>query len=84
MDEKLQGVCRLGGNMLRLKDGAAASLPPFTGRLRQGYTEGSAVNAIMTMNNLMSAAKAAQGNLKMMQYHDQVLGRNFNTFGRVA
>jgi hypothetical protein len=33
---------------------------------------------------LMSAAKAVQGNLNMMKYHDNALGQAFNTFGRVA
>ena len=38
----------------------------------------------MTLNNLVSSAKAAQANLKLMQFHDQLLGQTFNTFGRVA
>jgi flagellar basal body rod protein FlgG len=75
-------VAKAGANLLRLRDGAAVRAA--SGRVRQGHTEASAVDPILTMHAMMSAAKAAQSNLKMMQYHDQVLGQAFNTFGRVA
>ncbi|MCP3905586.1 MAG: flagellar basal body protein, partial [Planctomycetes bacterium] len=57
---------------------------PFRGSIIQGHIESSAVDPIITMNSMISAAKTAQANLKMMQYHDQILGRTFNTFARVA
>jgi flagellar basal body rod protein FlgG len=76
-----------GDSLLRLADGvhpAAAPGGAFTGQIRQGHVESSAVDPIITMNSMISAAKTAQANLKMMQYHDQILGRTFNTFARVA
>lgn len=73
-----------GENLMRYADGETPTPRPFTGRLEQGHTEASAVDPIMTMNGMMAAAKSAQSNLKMMQYHDQLLGQVFNTFGRVA
>ncbi len=73
-----------GENLLRFADGQRPTPGPVTGRLHQGHTEASAVDPIMTLNAMMAAAKSAQSNLKMMQYHDQLLGQAFNTFGRVA
>jgi len=73
-----------GNDLLRFADGERPATRPFTGRLEQGHTEASAVDPILTLNGMMAAAKSAQANLKMMQYHDQLLGQAFNTFGRVA
>lgn len=76
-------IVKAGHGLLRTLDPATAPVR-FDGAVRQGYTEASAVDPILTMNSMMNAAKAAQGNLRLMQYHDQLLGRAFNTFGRVA
>lgn len=78
------GLLKEGHNLLRFTDPDAAARGPFTGRVRQGYTEASAADPIMTLNAMISAAKAAQSNLKMMQYHDNILGLTVNTLGRVA
>ncbi|MBT8487123.1 MAG: hypothetical protein KJO43_16215, partial [Phycisphaerae bacterium] len=76
---------KLGDNLYRLRDGGdVASLASATGSVRQNFTEASAVDPIQTMTAMLAAAKAAQSNLKMMQYHDQALGQAINTFGRVA
>ena len=73
-----------GGNLLRVRDGAINDRRPAEGRVLQGYVEDSAVNAIKTLMALTGAAKAAQGNAKMMQYHDHIMGQAINTLGRVA
>ncbi len=77
-------LSKVGDNLLRFADDAAVSRQPSDARVRQGYTEGSAVDPILAMNAMMGAAKAAQSNMTMMQYHDHILGQAFNTFGRVA
>ena len=76
-------LVKVGDNLFR-HNGAPAQFPQADGRLRQSYVESSAVNPIMTLNSMVSAAKAAQSNLQMIQYHDHTLGQMFNTFGRVA
>ncbi|MCP3905330.1 MAG: flagellar hook-basal body protein, partial [Planctomycetes bacterium] len=65
-----------GASLLRFADGvdpATAPTRPFRGSIIQGHIESSAVDPIITMNSMISAAKTAQANLKMMQYHDQIL-----------
>jgi flagellar basal-body rod protein FlgG len=73
-----------GDNLLRDASGAPIARRPAEGRLQQGYLESSNVRPIMALNNLMSSAKAVQANIKMMQYHDHIMGQAINTMGRVA
>jgi flagellar basal body rod protein FlgG len=77
-------LIKAGHNLLRLDEGAELDAARPDGAIRQGFTEASAVNAITTLTSMMSAAKSVQSNLKMIQYHDNILGQAFNTFGRVA
>jgi flagellar basal body rod protein FlgG len=77
-------LVKVGDNLMRMDDPAALGRRPAAGRVIQGYTETSGVDPIRTMNSMISAAKRAQANLKMMQYHDHLLGQAFNTYGRVA
>ena len=49
-----------------------------------GHYESSGTNAISTMMEIVSATKAATGNAKMIQYHDQMLNASINTFARLA
>jgi flagellar basal body rod protein FlgG len=77
-------LIKAGENLLRLAENIRFDSQPATGRLRQGFTESSAVDPIKTLNSLIDASRAAQGNLRMMQYQDNALGQMFNTFGRVA
>ena len=53
-------------------------------RIHQRHLESSAVNAITALNDLIGASKAVQANVKMMQYHDHIMGQAVNTMGRVA
>lgn len=49
-----------------------------------GHYESSGTNAISTMMEIVAATKAATGNAKMIQYHDQMLNASINTFARLA
>ena len=52
--------------------------------LLPGHYESSGTNAIDAMMQIVSATKAATGNAKMIQYHDQMLNASINTFARLA
>ena len=52
--------------------------------LMPGHYESSGTNAIATMMEIVAATKAATGNAKMIQYHDQMLNASINTFARLA
>jgi len=76
---------KAGNGTFRLRDPGPESLSllPPDGRIHQSMVEASAVDPIATMNQLMAAAKSAQSNIKMMQFHDYLSGQAINTLGRV-
>lgn len=75
---------KAGEGLLRLAGDGRGLLQPGTGQLKQGHVEGSAVDPILALNELMGATKAAQASAQMMQYHDQLAAQAIGTFGRVA
>ncbi len=77
-------LVKIGGNLLR-----SDSIPPPSNRqtdrrVLPGHLENSAVDAITLLQDLVGAAKTFGGNIKMMQYHDHIMGQAINTFGRVT
>ncbi len=74
---------KVGDGMLRLRPGALLEPGAADGAVRQSMVESSAVDPISTMNSLMAAAKAANGNIRMMQFHDYLSGQAINVLGRV-
>ncbi|MEM8738207.1 MAG: flagellar hook-basal body protein [Planctomycetota bacterium] len=64
--------------------GADPRTPNPNPSLRVGALESSGTNAIATMMQIMAATKAATGNAKLIKYHDDLMDRAINTFGRVA
>ncbi len=77
-------LTKVGDNLLRINSTGTGERQSASGRLLQGHLESSAVDPILTLNALIGAAKTAQGNAKMMQYHDHLMGQAINTLGRVA
>lgn len=74
---------KAGENLFRVEGGAIQ--PSADGsQLVQGYTEGSAVDPVLTLTGMMAAAKAVQTNAQLMQYHDHIIGQTINTFARVS
>lgn len=75
---------RIGHGLFGLTEGATLPETPADARVRQGALESSGVDPIMTLNSMISAAKAANSNLKMMQFSDYLTGQAINTFARVS
>ncbi len=76
-------LVKAGQNLWRL-EGGPPDRQSAVGSVMQGYVESSAVNALTTLNDLISVTKTAQANAKMMQHHDNLIGQAVNTLGRVA
>ena len=77
-------LSKLGNNLLTVNSTDPQALRPADGRLLPRHLESSAVDPVMMLNAMISASKAASANLKMMQYHDHIIGQAVNTLGRVA
>ncbi|MEQ9455410.1 MAG: flagellar hook-basal body complex protein [Phycisphaeraceae bacterium] len=72
-----------GGNLLNIAD------PELRERVadplvKAGYLEGSGVNSWRALMDITKATSGVSGNARMIQYHDLVMDRAINTFGRVA
>jgi len=77
-------LVKIGGNLLRSDSIPQPSNRQTDRRVLPGHLENSAVNSITLLKDLVGAAKSFGGNIKMMQYHDHIMGQAINTFGRVA
>ncbi|MEM9345163.1 MAG: flagellar hook-basal body complex protein [Planctomycetota bacterium] len=72
-----------GKNLFEMRDGDSRQ-PIEEPVVLPGHYESSGTNAITTMMEIVSATKAATGNARMIQYHDQMLNASINTFARLA
>lgn len=72
------GLFRMNGAALP----AAAGQANITFQLRQGYTEGSNVNADQTMTDMMEAYRVFEANQKMMLIEDNALNQAVTQVGR--
>ena len=77
-------LVKAGDNLFRFDGLGPNARKPADGTLQQGALEGSAVDPILALNDLLNVSKAIQANVQLMQYHDHILGQAINTFGRVA
>lgn len=73
-----------GHSLLRPTPEAIANSAPATGRVEQGAIEASAVDEIDTLMKLTAASRAAQGNLRMLAMHDQLMDSAINRLGRIG
>jgi flagellar basal body rod protein FlgG len=81
--DDLDALSKQGGNLFvvaRPSDRETIDTPV----LKVGHLEGSAVDPISAMMSVTRAASAAQSNLRMLTYHDQLMDRAINTFARVG
>lgn len=59
-----------------------ASFQPFQGRILQGYLEGSNVNPVREMVEMIEALRAYEAAQRLIQIQDQTLDRAINDVGR--
>ena len=72
-----------GGNLLTPPPGVTPTALDAP-RIATEATEASGADPITALMGMMAATKAATGNLRMIQYHDQTMNSAINTFGRVG
>ncbi len=74
---------KLGNNLLTHPDAADAP-QSSNAQIVQGHVEGSGIDPIRTLNDLVSASKAVSSTTTMIRYHSTILDQAINTVGRVA
>jgi flagellar basal-body rod protein FlgG len=77
--ENMDSLRKFGDN---LTDATAdTKKTPYTGKVMQGFLEGSNVNSVQEMVNMIASLRAYEVNQKMIQIHDSTLGKAVNEIG---
>ncbi len=77
-------LAKHGEGLFVSKYGTDLNLIDGTGVFHQGSIEASGVNEIDAIMQIQSAARAAQGNIGMIDMQNRMMDRTINTFGRIA
>ncbi|MGE5327903.1 MAG: flagellar hook-basal body protein [Deltaproteobacteria bacterium] len=67
---------KVGNNLVEVE--GEAEEKPFEGKVLQGSVEGSNVNTIKEMIDMITVVRAYEANQKMLKVHDETLGRAVN------
>lgn len=76
--EELQ---KFGDNLVEAPDGAQTQ--PFNGQIVQGYVEGSNINTVEEMVEIIALMRAYEANQKVVKAYDDSLGQVINEVGKV-
>lgn len=79
--EDLHYLEKEGEGLFKTLDGATEK--EFTGSVRQGFTEGSNVNIVKEMVNMISLNRNYEANQKVIQTHDTLMDKAVNDVGRL-
>ncbi len=55
----------------------------FEGSIKQGFIEGSNVNAVKEMTDMITMLRAYEANQRLIKAHDELLGKAVNEVGRI-
>lgn len=75
---------KVGSNLFAWTSGSDPRLPVQNVVLEPEAVEGSSVDPITAMMNLIDASRAAEGNANLIRFHDTLMDRAVNVLGRIA
>lgn len=70
------------GNYWEVRDDVETEIIAYTGRVEQGFLENSNVDVVREMVELIALHRAYEANGRMVQIHDETLGRAVNEIAR--
>lgn len=79
--ENLDSLRKVGDNLYRRTNDTKDK--PFNGKLLQGYTEGSNVNTVREMVEMINVMRTFEANQKVVQTHDETMKKSVNEIGRL-
>jgi flagellar basal-body rod protein FlgG len=82
-DESLAGLVKVGGALFAVADGAAPPPERPEASIVQGQIEGSNVNVVMSMVEMLATMRTYEAYQKTIQALDQSVGQAANDLGRV-
>lgn len=77
-----QSLRQAGHNLFRTTAASEEAEAGFVGLVRQGFLEGSNVQAVREMVELISLSRAYEANSRILQMQDETLGRAVNEIAR--
>ncbi len=72
------------GLLTKPQDMEATEVPGGETQVMQGYLEGSNVDPVQTLVNMIAAQRAFEVESKVLQANDEMLGKSVNTLGRTT
>ncbi len=79
----LKDLNKIGHAYYTLKDGVEPDEAPFEGQIVQGYLEGSNINTVNEMVEMINIMRAYESNSKVLRAYDEILQRAVNEIGKV-
>lgn len=77
-----QDLRKVGNNLYQFEDRYEPEEIPFEGQVLQGFIEGSNVEAVDQMVEMINVMRAYESNQKVVQTYDEMLQRAVNDIGR--
>lgn len=74
---------KIGDNLYQMAEGVEAEEIPYEGEVLQGYLEGSNVNAIQEMVEMITLLREFEAGQKAIRVQDEILEKSSNEIGRV-
>lgn len=72
-----------GNGLLRIEEGTEAVPEAVTGMIQQGFLEGSNVNSVKEMVEMITMMRTYEANQKMIKIHDELIGKAVNEIARI-
>jgi flagellar basal-body rod protein FlgG len=79
-----QQLVHRGGTLLEYPGVDVTKLPAADGQLESGSVEGSNVDPMIELTQLINAHRQLEANANMIRYQDQTLGKLVNEVGRIG
>ena len=73
---------KVGNNMVKVPDDIEAK--DFEGGVKQGFLESSNVNSVEEMVDMIAVMRSYEANQKILQAHDELLGKSVNQLGSLS
>jgi flagellar basal-body rod protein FlgG len=78
----LQGLVKIGGTLFRVAEGVSPPATALDARVVQGQLEGSNVNVVMNMVEMLATMRTYEAYQRTVQALDQTVGQAANDLGR--
>lgn len=74
---------KVGESLFTDASNQTANMKESDGLIQQGYVEGSNVNSVKSMVEMITMLRSYEANQKVIKTHDELLGKSVNEIGRV-